>query len=406
MKHFRPSLLITSIASLLMSTSIHAASFQLYELGTPIIGTAGVGQAAVASDASISYYNPAGMAQLQDSQFMLGSQLLLPYNYFSKSHRTTILGDSGGGNAGTLTPGVDMYYIHSISPRLKFGVSLTSPYGGWLTYTNGWVGRFVVQEVQFYTLDLTPAFAYQINKWLAVGGGVTMEYINLHETVAIPIMPLVDGQITIKVDNTNSGLNLGALLTPTPTTKVGVVYRSLITHELRGKTTFLRIPFTPSTSTKMVMPQNVILSAAQNLTNQFTLLGELGWANWSTMHNTILKIARFTSTTPRNWHDTYRIGLGGQFKVNPTLLLQAGASYDSSPTNASHRLPDLPIDRQVRIGAGLIYNVIKAVQLGFSYEYLNLGNANINNFSSDGALVGSYARNYVNVFQASINVGF
>src|SRR5579872_1795258 len=99
MKNFRSSLLISSIASLMFSNTGFAAAFQFYELGTPIIGTAGVGQAAVATDASTSYFNPAGMSQLSNSQFMLGSQALLSYNHFAANNQTTIVGNNGG-NAG------------------------------------------------------------------------------------------------------------------------------------------------------------------------------------------------------------------------------------------------------------------------------------------------------------------
>src|SRR5580692_2999585 len=63
------------------------AAFQLYELGTPVIGTAGVGQAALASDASTAYFNPAGMTQLPTSEFMLGTQVLLPYAEFGKNNQ-------------------------------------------------------------------------------------------------------------------------------------------------------------------------------------------------------------------------------------------------------------------------------------------------------------------------------
>jgi long-chain fatty acid transport protein len=76
MKHFRLALLSTLIGTSVISKASFAGAFQLYELGTPIIGTAGVGQAAVAEDASTAYFNPAGMPLLQNSQFMLGAQML------------------------------------------------------------------------------------------------------------------------------------------------------------------------------------------------------------------------------------------------------------------------------------------------------------------------------------------
>ena len=403
MQILRPSFFISSLCALTFSQAVFPAAFQFYELGTPVIGTAAVGQAAIANDASTAYFNPAGMGQLHNSQFMLGSQIILPYNNFSKSTRTTIAGDSGG-SAGTLTPGMALYYVYSYSPKLKLGISFTSPYGGMLNYNDGWAGRFFVQNIQMYTLNLNPTIAYQINRCLAVGGGFSVEYANLQETIALPLTRLVDGQVNLKVDNFAPGFNLGFMLTPTQTTKIGLAYRSKINHNLTGNITFLRIGVTPNASTRLVMPNNVILSLSQEVANRITLLGELGWANWATMKNTVVHVAGFSATIPNNWNNTYRVGLGSQLKMTPALLVQAGVSYDSSPTNSSHRLPDLPMDRQIRAGAGLVYNVIKPVKLGFSYEYINFGNANINNSSANGLFVGSYSRNYANVVQASVNV--
>jgi len=395
--------LIVAAISISLSPSLFAAAFQFYELGTPIIGTAGVGQAAVAMDASTSYFNPAGMALLPGSAFLLGSQMLLPYINFSQSPATTIAGDNGG-SAGTLTPGLDFYYVYRYSPQLQLGISLTQPYAGLLTYNDGWAGRFYVQTLQLYALNLNPAISYKVNDWLALGGGVSVEYANLQETQALPLTRLIDGQVNLKTDNFSPGFNLGVMLMPSENTQIGIAFRSQILHHLRGRITFLRLAVTPSASTKLVMPANVIVSVVQNITNQFSLLGELGWSDWSSMHNTIVDVAGFTATTIRDWKNTYRVGVAGRYRFTPNFLVQAGASYDSSPTTSSHRLPDLPMDRQIRVGAGLIYNLIRAVDLGLSYEYMNMGNANINNTSSNGSLVGSYSRNYINVFQVSLNV--
>lgn len=385
--------------------SAYAAAFQILEQGSPLVGTAVVGQAAETNDASVSYYNPAGMAYLPHSAFMLGSQLFLPYTNFSASSRTTFTGGNGG-NAGSLTPGMSLYYVMDVSPKLKLGLSFTAPYGGNLSYDNGWVGRYFVQTIDFYTLNLNPAASYQVNNWLALGAGVSIEYANLYETVALPIPDAADGQATIKADNVSPGINLGALITPTSSTKVGAAFRSRITHHLRGNTTFLRISDTPSTSTTMVIPQNLTISLDQSLGDRFNVLADLGWTRWSAMKDTVLTVDSYTLTVPLNWNDTYRIGLGGQYHATSDFMLQAGASYDSSPTSASHRLPDLPMDRQIRLGMGMVYHIIRSAQLGFSYEYINMGNANINHNTPIGNLVGSYGRNYVNVVQASINIDF
>ena len=403
MEHSRLSKLAAFIGIMSLSQLSYAAGFQFYELGTPIIGTASVGQAAVAEDASTTYFNPAGMSLLPATEVMLGTQIILPYTNFSPNSSNTISGNNGG-NAGVLAPGLDAYFVYHYSPTISLGISLTSPYGGALDYYNHWVGRYVVQQMTLFTMDLNPTLSYQFNSWISAGGGIVVEYANLNQTVALPISATIDGQANIKVSNTAPGFNLGVLFTPRDTTKIGVAFRSQIVHHLSGNTAFLNISSTPTTTTRMVMPANVIASISQNLTNRFTLLGELGWANWSTMRNTTLTVFDYSTVTPNNWHDTYRAGLGGKYKFTPAIVLQAGVSYDSSPTSTSNRLPDLPMDRQIRVGAGLEYELIKAVTLGLSYEYLNLGKANINNVSSGGTLAGSYSRNYANVFQASLNV--
>ncbi len=374
MKCIRLFCLTSSISLYLFTQAAFPAAFQFYELGTPIIGTAGVGQAAIAEDASTSNFNPAGKTQLQESQFMLGSQVVFPYTHFSIGSQNTISGNNGG-NAASLTPGADFYYIYSVTPTFKFGVSLTTPYAGVLNYNDGWVGRYIVQGTDFYTLNLNPAIAYNINHYVSIGAGVSIEYANLNQTVALPLLPAIDGQANVKASHFSPGFNLGVLFTPTENTKVGIAYRSQISHSLD-----------------------------QIVTPHFTLLGEVGWSNWSSMQNSVVKIDGYSTTTVLNWNNTYRLGLGGQYRATPAIILQAGIGYDSSPTTSSRRTPDLPMDRQMRIGAGIIYAVMQAIKLGFSYEYINFGHANINNMSTNGMLGGAYSTNYANVFQASINV--
>lgn len=402
MKAFRYTLLASLVTAGTLTQVAHAAAFELYELGTPILGTAAVGQA-VTLDASAAYFNPAAMSFTPSTQLMLGSQAMIPDINFKNSSNNTISGKSTG-NIGTLTPGMDLFLSYHYSPCMQFGLSVTSPYGGSLTYNDGWPGRYVIQRALFYTINVNPSFAYRFNQWLSIGAGASVEYMNLKQATALPIKDQVDGQVDLRVDNTSAGVNFGVMIQPSETTRLGLAYRSQIVHNLDGDITFLRLTTTPSTSVKMVMPQNIIASLSQRITNNITLLAEAGWANWASMQNTIINVRGFTATIPRHWDDTYRAGLGGEVTVSPAIKLLAGVSYDSSPTSTSHRLPDLPMDRQIRVGLGLLYSITKPVTLGLSYEYFNLGEADINNTSFNGVLAGHYSRNYLNTVQASLNV--
>src|SRR3990167_7600594 len=160
------------------------------------------------------------MSQLNDSGFMIGSQFMLPYTNFSLNNNTTVTGNNGG-TASSLAPGLGLYYVFRILPALSFGVSLNSPYGGMLDYNNHWVGRYNVQQMTMYTVDLNPTIAYQFNEYVGFGAGIVFEYANLTQSIAIPLTPLVDGVADIKVNNLSTGFNLGMLVTPSETTKIG-----------------------------------------------------------------------------------------------------------------------------------------------------------------------------------------
>ncbi|MGB8720396.1 MAG: hypothetical protein WCD46_13880, partial [Desulfobacterales bacterium] len=61
----KPSLLrLMVVTGLLLGTPAWGAGLWLYEIGTPDLGTAAAGRAALASDASTAGTNPAGMARL------------------------------------------------------------------------------------------------------------------------------------------------------------------------------------------------------------------------------------------------------------------------------------------------------------------------------------------------------
>ena len=51
-----------------------------------------------------------------------------------------------------------------------------------------------------------------------------------------------------------------------------------------------------------------------------------------------------------------------------------GASYVSSAVSDQDRTPDIPVDEQVRVSAGLEYQINEQWTVGGSYTFLWLGN--------------------------------
>ena len=62
------------------------------------------------------------------------------------------------------------------------------------------------------------------------------------------------------------------------------------------------------------------------------------------------------------------------------------------------------MDRQIRVGGGILLTPLSAVDIGLAYEFIDFGKAVINNTSRNGVLAGDYRSNYMNVVAFNINV--
>src|SRR5436853_4248470 len=83
------------LSAVFLHNTVSAAGYQFYELATPSIGTASVGQAAFANDASTAFFNPGGMGKLECSQMLLGTQLVNSQTQFRTIDLNTNSGGSG-----------------------------------------------------------------------------------------------------------------------------------------------------------------------------------------------------------------------------------------------------------------------------------------------------------------------
>jgi len=142
---FRYCILFFVILSLtILISSAWGSGIALYEQGTPDVGRANAGTAAIASDASTAGRNPAGMTRLERSQLMATLQPLLMRVKFDVSSGTTTSGGNGS-DAGDLIMSAGFFYVHNVTENFKIGIASGSYFGAGLDYGNNWVGRYYVQ---------------------------------------------------------------------------------------------------------------------------------------------------------------------------------------------------------------------------------------------------------------------
>lgn len=404
---------------LLSSSPVFSAGLWLYEQGTPDMGSAAAGRVALASDASTASVNPAGMTRLDRSQLLVGLQMLYVDAKFDTEYAE--FGGGDGGSAGGWVPAGSFSYVHKVSPDLSLGFSAGSFLGLGLDYSSSWAGRYYVQEAEFLTFGINPGVGYRLNEHWSIGAGISIVNSNLEQKTAIRNLGpnQSDGQMKLEDDDWGYGYNLGVLYEHDENTRLGLTYRSEIEFEYEdtAKLKGLQAPLNgianiigltgSKLDLEMNLPQAVMFSAYQKLTDRLALLGNIGWQEWSSFGESAISLASTTTrdlTLDRNFDDTWHFALGFQYQIDDPWLLSVGIAYDESPVNDSNRTPDLPLDRQWRYATGIQYELSEDMTVGCAYELLDAGDADIdqNRGALAGEIVGDYSSNTIHFFNVSL----
>lgn len=381
-----------AVLALFLAAPVQAGGLYANELATPESGTAGVGAEAIADGAttSISFYNPAGMTRLEGHHLLIGGGALVSSVEFDVDPAATTTGGDGG-DAGGGIPLLSAAYVHSISDRLKFGAALFGMAGAALDYDDDWAGRKQVQDVAIVVLSLSTQVAYRIADWISVGGGITTTFSALEMDVE-GLLP--GSRITLDGDDTQVAFNLSCLVEASEKTRFGLTYQSETEFEYSGGVERNPGSLTAPADLSLTLGQFLRFGAYHDINDKWALLGTIGWEDWDALDSQLVSVGSVGSATlNRNWEDTYRYGAGFHYRISDPWLLQFGINYDTSPVSAVDRTADLPVDRQLRYGAG--FRREKGDRFGFAANlvYADLGDAAINSSAGLAQLVGDYSSN-------------
>ena len=403
-----------AILSGLLTAPCYAAGIWLYEQGTPDMGMANAGRAALAENAATASGNPAGMTRLEGTELLIGIQPMLYTTRFDQQESS--FGGGNGGNAGALIPGGAFYFVRDMLPKLKLGFSASSFFGAGLDYSNDWAGRYYATEVVMFTVQAGPSLGYRINDQWSVGAGAYALYADLTQKARLNNAALdpgvADGSLKLSADDWGYGGRLGVLFEPASGTRLGLQYSAKVKLEFKDRVRLNNLGPTLSAlfavvdidnvNLKMNLPQSLMFSAFQQLNRKWDIAANVGWQDWSDFGKMAAQLESTTTTTltaDRNFKDTWHGALGVRCRYRPGWRLSTGFAYDSSPVSDANRTPDMPLDRQLRFAVGLEHERSEDFTLGVAYEYLNLGDAKIEQEGSPlkGSLKGKYSPNAIHL---------
>lgn len=366
---------IILISGMLFSTVGHASALYFYETDTEDTALAGAGQAARAQDAATLLTNPAGMTRLPDHKVTTGLQAMggdIPYTLNNAS-----VEQQSPGNAMKVFPNASLFYTQHLNDTVSAGIGLYSNYGLGIDFGN-WAGDRLIKKSTMVAMTLSPGVAWKLSDRVSVGAAAGLNYGFLSMTRNN------DGNDRTQHDHDWAmNYRLGLLMDLTDQTRAGITWTSKTDYHFNidGKVRFPNQPnleYDLPFSTQVHAPQQVMFSLVHDISQQWSVMGDLGWQDWSQFGSPQIQVNGHTSDRTNRLQDTWHTALGVQYRPDEQWRINAGVAFDSSPYKTQNDVAlSLPTGDEWRFATGAQYQITPASNVGFAVEYLHMQSANV-----------------------------
>lgn len=446
------------------ASQAQAGGFQLTEQSALSMGRAYAGAGVDGQDISGVYYNPASMTLDQGTRFQFGTIVAdLDLAYESEKLKG-YPGKSDNGRAAP-TPIPFAYAAHQLNDTVQLGLAITAPFGLETEFSENWDQAFRGISSELQVVDINPSIAFKLSDKFSIGFGVSAQYANANlkynlaqianwklgklaaaqkqpsindNSQPSPILdpqkqPGIDGilkslgknpQLKVHVKDWAWGWNVGMLWKPVDTVRVGLTYRSAVSHTAKGDAEIDGLkglslpegfmnslaPFAKEhgfnaaglpgliasgktgAAISMDAPAWAMLSASWDINPTYTWSGMVRWTNWSTFKSLDLQFTDLGHTTkqPTDWRDTWFISTGLDAHINDKFTVRGGIGYEigviKNPATRSGAIPDA---NRIWFTAGTSYKFTKNLKADFSAAYVRgVGERGI--YDDDGERIGRF----------------
>lgn len=381
-----------TVTALAAPATVLAGGFALNEQSASAMGTANAGAAANPENATIVFFNPAGMSQLSGTNISFGATYL---DINAKAKTSTIsatgaigqpIDDGNYRNGGDIAdPAVlpNFYMTHEINDSIDVGFGIHAPYGLAADYENDFAGRFFADETELTAIAFTPSIAINNGKGLSMGLGLNVMYAEGRLTRYQDLSGAFY-RATLESTGSEQMATQAALNAPEPYADVkgddiGVTFRVGFLYELSDRTQFglsaqtgtelnlkgdmevsglpadLDLPATANEKVQvpLAIPESITFGARHKLTDDITLLAGATYARWSRFEELDI-VSREGATgqvsgilgalnggqapdpinhVTEEWKNTWQVNVGGIWQATPAWAFKAGYAFDESPVD-------------------------------------------------------------------------
>ena len=420
---------------ILLATAIPAwsAGIAVMEQSVKELGQAFSGAPSNIDDGSMVFFNPGAMSQVRGRLVSVAGYAIAPSAVFhdNASHLSPLLGGAplkggNGGDSPNLVSVPNVYFVQELTNRITFGFGFNTPFGMRNSYQPDWKGRYQALDSEISAFNFNPSLSFKVTEKFSFGAGFNVQYMQAKLTNAIDLGPAcfltlgsmpcasrgilpqtADGHVSLKGDSVGFGYNFGAFYALNQDTRLGVSYRSRVSHDIHGNADFsvpdkaialtrANILVDTDTRTSVTLPDSVLFGFTHRINPRWAVSADALWTHWSLVRElrTDFSSAQPDDVQSLNWRDTWRYALGvNHFSENSKWTWRMGFAYDETPVpNGQNRSARIPDSSRYWLTAGVTYAVMKNVNIHAAYAHLFMNDAAINRRGSAGdILAGKYS---------------
>lgn len=441
MIHFNLKKTAFILSTALLSTAVQASG---YHFGTQSVNAQGTANAAAAeaADASTIFYNPAGLSKLDSSQISVNANIVFPSIRYEADSATDFTGipvqGSKSGKITKTTVAPHVYGAYKANDDVTLGLGVYVPFGSATEYEKDSVLRYNINKLGLTTIAIEPVVAWKLNDRHSFGAGIIAQHTSAElrkyadwgiqqkakALTATPSNPTAaaqikaDGHADVKGSDWGFGYQLAWMWDINDRARVGVNYRSKVSHTLKGdaewaaddtaakqqwtanKLAPLGYTANEKASVKIVTPESLSVHGMYKVSDKTDLFGDVTWTRHSRFNKAELvfekeksiangKKSDRTTITP-NWRNTYKVAFGGSYQVTEPLQLRAGIAFDKSPVrNADYRMNSLPDGNRIWFSAGMKYHIGKNHVVDAAYTHIHINDTSYRTAKASGSDVDS-----------------
>lgn len=374
------------------------------------IGTAFAGATARSDDAGFFFYNPATISALDGAQSWTDARAFLPSVRIEPSDvrsplGAAITGDGTSGNILRNALAAGGVTVVPVAPGLMLGIGTSAPFATDVETETNWAGRYHLLRSYMVGLNATAAVSWQASHWLAVSAGAQAQWMENRFT-NIAVIPQGQGvpavaQAYLKGTGWATGAVAGIVLTPSANTRIGVSWRSALTHRIEGTAgANLSGIAVEQVRYDLELPQTVSVGVEQRLTPRLRVFAEWQRAEWSRFKGFDISFAsgRPNERRPVEWQNTWLGALGVGYRVLPGTELTAGVNYDTGASRNGSGSTLSPDANKLLVGIGIIHDEPGIGRVSFSYGHLFIDPAAVKADSPSSGLLNGSLKGQIDMF--------